>query len=549
MERELYEKNYKDSRHFSFGKNWQSFLKTLNEGRIREAEKSLISFLGDKENITGKTFVDIGCGSGLFSLAAYLLGAKKIISVDIDDTSVACTRYLHEKNGKPEQWEIRTGSALNQEFLKSLGTFDIVYSWGVLHHTGNMYQALENITALVASEGKLYVALYNDNQRFMEGTSNFWLKVKKRYNKSSWFEKKIAETLYTLYYVLGLMFNLINPFTYIKNYSSLRGMNFMTDIKDWIGGYPYEFATPGKIVHYFKKRGFVCVRHTKARSIGCNEFLLIPQPAQSVPENIPGISVVIPVYNSETTIDQCIASVLEQTYQKISIICINDASTDRSLEKLLEWQKKYGSEKIIVSSNEKNLGVTKSLNRGIALVNTPFIARIDSDDWWDQTKIAKQIDFLEINPEYKIVGCNYININGLFHNKVITCPDNETIRKKIIKRNPFAHSCVVYTTQLVKQIGGYDESVRYGSDYDLYLRMFPFTKFHNLQEFLCFRTIQPEGISIKKQREQMLQGVRTQMKFIRRYKLSQWNYLYMTELLAVAYTPKIIRTFKRFLLG
>lgn len=275
MEKELYEKIYKNPQHFSFGKNWQNFLKNLNGRKIQEAEKSLVSFLGGKENITEKTFIDIGCGSGLFSLAAYRLGAKKIISVDIDDSSVKCAKYLHEKNGKPERWEIKTGSAMDQEFLHLLGTFDIVYSWGALHHTGNMYQALENITSSIAPDGKLYVALYNDNQSFMEGTSAFWLSVKKFYNQSPWIIKKLMETLYTTYYIIGLTINLINPITYIKNYQSLRGMNFLTDIKDWLGGYPYEFASSEKIISYFESTGFTCIKTNPARSIGCNEFLFL----------------------------------------------------------------------------------------------------------------------------------------------------------------------------------------------------------------------------------------------------------------------------------
>lgn len=275
MKNELYEESYKNPQHFSFGKNWKNFLKTLSKERIKEAEKSLIDFLGGKENITGKTFVDIGCGSGLFSLAAYRLGAKKIVSVDIDDSSVACAKYLHEKNKNPEQWEIRTGSALDQEFLKSLGVFDIVYSWGVLHHTGNMYQALENITSLVAPEGKLYIALYNDNQRILEGSSKFWVKAKKLYNRSSSAKKRIYETVYTVYYVIGLAANLVNPIAYIKNYHSLRGMSFMIDITDWLGGYPYEYATTKQIIHFFEKHGVSCIKINPARSIGCNEFLFL----------------------------------------------------------------------------------------------------------------------------------------------------------------------------------------------------------------------------------------------------------------------------------
>jgi 2-polyprenyl-6-hydroxyphenyl methylase/3-demethylubiquinone-9 3-methyltransferase len=270
---ELYENNYLEKNHFSFGKNWQNFLRTLNEERISEAGKSITNFLGEEDGVAGKTFVDIGCGSGLFSLAAYKLGAKKVVSVDIDDFSLACTEYLYEKEGKPSNWEIEKGSALDKEFIGSLGMYDIVYSWGVLHHTGNMYAALENIMSLPNYSGKMFIALYNDNKKIFEGSSSFWVKTKKTYNRCGFFDKKLIESLYTAYYVFGLLLNGRNPYVYIKNYKTLRGMNFMTDIKDWLGGYPYEYASVDQIINFFKKNGCFCIKTNPARSIGCNEFL------------------------------------------------------------------------------------------------------------------------------------------------------------------------------------------------------------------------------------------------------------------------------------
>lgn len=273
MKQELYEDSYKNPKHFSFGKNWQSFLRHLSEESIQEAEKSLLDFLDGKENVSGKTFVDVGCGSGLFSLAAYRLGAAKVVSIDIDDASVACVKSLRRKEKYPENWVIMTGSALDTNFLHSLGTFDIVYSWGVLHHTGNMYQALENVTRLTRPGSRLYIALYNDNQRVLEGSSRFWLQAKKIYNGCGSIEKKILQALYVAYYIMGLALNGVNPYLYIKNYRSLRGMSFMTDIKDWLGGYPYEYASSEEIVSYFAERQFKCLKTKPARSIGCNEFL------------------------------------------------------------------------------------------------------------------------------------------------------------------------------------------------------------------------------------------------------------------------------------
>ncbi len=281
MIKDLYESTYETGRYFIFGKNWQVFLAGLNEKRIIEAEESLIQFLGGREKIRGKSFVDIGCGSGLFSLAAFRLGAKKVISVDVDKYSIACVAHLRKTVEIPDKWEIRHGSVLNPDFLKSLGTFDIVYSWGVLHHTGDMYQALINIVPLVKNVGRLYIAIYNDNNKLLEGTSSFWLRLKKFYNGQSGKAKKLIEALYTAYYVLGLTVSGVNPAQYIRQYHTLRGMDFTTDIKDWLGGYPYEYASVQTITSFYKKLGFTRKKFTQARSIGCNEFLFVRSRALS----------------------------------------------------------------------------------------------------------------------------------------------------------------------------------------------------------------------------------------------------------------------------
>lgn len=274
MQNEIYENTYKNQKHFSFGKNWQSFLKTLNDSKIEEAKRSLLEFLGGADKISGKTFIDIGCGSGLFSLAAVKLGASKVVSVDVDDFSVACAEYLKDRYAKDANWEIKKGSALDENFVRSLDQFDIVYSWGVLHHTGNMYEAFKNVINLIKSGGCFYLAIYNKNTKCkIEGTSEFWLKVKKFYNKSNFLVKKIMEIIYSTYYIVGLAANLINPISYIKNYQTTRGMSFFTDIKDWLGGYPYEYASIQEIKNYFKKYNFSCGKNTEVRSIGCNEYL------------------------------------------------------------------------------------------------------------------------------------------------------------------------------------------------------------------------------------------------------------------------------------
>jgi 2-polyprenyl-6-hydroxyphenyl methylase/3-demethylubiquinone-9 3-methyltransferase len=257
---------------FSFGKNWQSFLKSVDEERIKNAELSLTTFLM-LDNLKGKSFLDIGCGSGLFSYAAFNLGAKKIVSFDIDPFSVECCKYLHKKANKPKNWEIYEGSILDKNFITRLGKFDIVYAWGVLHHTGKMWKAIENSANLVNKGGYLYMAIYN-KVKGRRG-SEFWLKVKKIYNASPKVGKYAIETLYILKFFASNLLRFKNPITRIRNYKSKRGMNWKTDVIDWLGGYPYEFATVEEIFKFMKLKfpDFNLVNIKTTNNLGNNEYL------------------------------------------------------------------------------------------------------------------------------------------------------------------------------------------------------------------------------------------------------------------------------------
>lgn len=261
------------------------------------------------------------------------------------------------------------------------------------------------------------------------------------------------------------------------------------------------------------------------------------------------VTILITVYNGANTLDRCLESIFTQTYKQLAVFCVDDASKDNTGEILKRWQKKFGTDRFTIVTNKDNMGVTRSSCLGLDLIKTKYAARLDADDWFAATKIEKQIAFMKKNPDYKIVGCNYININKHIKKRILMVEHNEQIRHEIIKRNPFAHSCVVFETEAVLKIGKYDTSVRYGADYDLFLRMFPHTKYYNFQEFLCFRSIEADGISIKKQRDQMLQCVKSKIKYIKRYSLSRWNYIYLIEPLIVAYTPRFIRDIKRAIMG
>lgn len=260
---------------FEFGKNWSRYLALLDDTRIAEAEESLKHMLG-VDSLSGRSFVDVGSGSGLFSLAARRLGAR-VHSFDYDPQSVACTAELKRRYFLNDAtWTVAEASALDDSYLSTLGTFDIVYSWGVLHHTGHMWQALENVERLVAPGGKLFIALYNDTG----SQSSRWNRIKKTYNQLP----GVLRVPYTLVVIAPgelkslirsvLTFNLGAYFKSWSEYDRRRGMNRWRDIVDWVGGYPYEVSTPDEIFDFFSAKGFVLTKLNCGRvGLGCNQFV------------------------------------------------------------------------------------------------------------------------------------------------------------------------------------------------------------------------------------------------------------------------------------
>ncbi|MGH9325231.1 MAG: class I SAM-dependent methyltransferase [Terriglobia bacterium] len=258
---------------FSFGRNWQRFVeRSLSPERERIAITSIRDFL-EISDLNGRSFLDVGCGSGLFSLAALRLGARQIVSFDVDPFSVRCCEELKSRAGNPGRWQVLQGSILDEAFLARIGKADIVYAWGSLHHTGDMWKAIRHTANLVETNGLFYLSIYN-KVTGRKG-SDFWLRVKKLYNRSPQTGKRVLEGVH--FFRNGVVRKLAsfeNPMTLFTQYSRERGMSYWTDVRDWLGGYPYEFASTDEIFRFATRElRMELVNLRSTNTLGTNEFL------------------------------------------------------------------------------------------------------------------------------------------------------------------------------------------------------------------------------------------------------------------------------------
>jgi 2-polyprenyl-3-methyl-5-hydroxy-6-metoxy-1,4-benzoquinol methylase len=264
-----------EENRFAFGKNWQAFLAALDDDRIAQGVTSLQTTLGS-ESLEGKRFLDLGSGSGLFSLAAHRLGAE-VVSIDFDADSVACTEELRRRYGcDTPAWDIQQGSVLDATLLQSLGQADIVYSWGVLHHTGDMARAIELASERTKPGGLFMIAIYHDQG----GASRRWLAIKKTYNRLPRSLRPLWVILiagiYELKFAQGRLARRRKPLPFAAwgGKKKDRGMSAWHDWVDWIGGLPFEVATPEQIIVPLREQGLVLENlKTVGNGWGCNEYV------------------------------------------------------------------------------------------------------------------------------------------------------------------------------------------------------------------------------------------------------------------------------------
>jgi SAM-dependent methyltransferase len=257
---------------FEFGKNWSNFIsRNFSQERCDAAKKRLLTFIG-RDSLEGLDFLDIGCGSGIHSLAAFQSGAGRIHSFDYDPNSVAATKSLHERAGSPANWHVERGDALDAEYIAKLGKWNFVYSWGVLHHTGQMWQAVRNAQSCVADGGMFFIALYSSDADFVP-SKEFWLEIKQEYNRARPLTKKMMVWWYV--WRFGMQENIRLLPTVLKQiltYKFQRGMNYFVDVRDWIGGWPMEYAGDQETVDLLEgDYGFELVN--VATGHACSEFL------------------------------------------------------------------------------------------------------------------------------------------------------------------------------------------------------------------------------------------------------------------------------------
>lgn len=264
--------NSTEQQRFEFGRNWTAFIKKDFSLERCEVAKNRILAFTRLPDLKGHRFLDVGCGSGIHSLAAANAGADEVYSLDYDSNSVAATNILKSKHPVAVPWTVERGDALDKEYLSKLGKWSFVYSWGVLHHTGSMWEAIRNVQDLVADGGYFYLALYSKDADF-QPSKEFWIEIKQEYVRSSPFTKKMLGWWYVWRFIMGE--KLINFWVFLRRareYKNKRGMSIMRDVHDWIGGWPMEYAGDQETVDFLEERfGFELVNVEVGQA--CSEFL------------------------------------------------------------------------------------------------------------------------------------------------------------------------------------------------------------------------------------------------------------------------------------
>jgi SAM-dependent methyltransferase len=259
---------------FDFGKNWAEYSEhAINPIRVEQARSEFDTLIAGAGGVSGRSFLDIGFGQGLSLLSAASSGAKAV-GIDINPTCEAVLKRNRRffSDIATVKIPVVIGSILDQSTVRGARDicpdadgYDIVHSWGVLHHTGDMQRAIRNAAALVKPNGYLVLALYNRHW-----SSRPWLLIKYLYCKSPEMIRTMLVWLLTpvIYFAKWLV-------TRRSPSNQSRGMDFYYNVVDWVGGYPYEYANKAEVLATMAALGFRCVNFVPSEvPTGCNEFVL-----------------------------------------------------------------------------------------------------------------------------------------------------------------------------------------------------------------------------------------------------------------------------------
>jgi glycosyltransferase involved in cell wall biosynthesis len=222
------------------------------------------------------------------------------------------------------------------------------------------------------------------------------------------------------------------------------------------------------------------------------------------------VSVVMSAYNAEATISDAVRSLLEQTYENIEVIVVDDGSTDKTSEKV----KDFRDRRVRLLVGQTNLGLTKRLNQAIQMAAGEFVGRLDSDDISVRHRIERQVEFLNYTSNVGIVGSRSIEVSA-WHHTSCTTPEvpesHDEIMRGLFYDNPFVHSSLLIRRSVLDDVGLYDERFRYSQDYELVFRILRRHRGHNLREPLVIRRIGNGSVSVDKARQQIVCAIRARL--------------------------------------
>ena len=259
---------------------------------------------------------------------------------------------------------------------------------------------------------------------------------------------------------------------------------------------------------------------------------------------MPKVSVVTSVFNGEASLEECVQSILGQTFEDFEFIILNNGSTDKTVEILNQFEDPRL--KII---HQENLGVTRSLDKGVRMARANLIARLDADDYSFPNRLKLQVDFMDQNSDYALCGSKFLELTGdkVAAQKVPFVKNDENIRSILSCYNPFAHSGVMFRKQSFLDAGGYNERLTFSIDYDLWIRILQTGKGYILEDVLTMIRLSSESLSFQNSRAQKLETLSIRWRAFKNFGGNpvKVTLLFLKTVLGLIFSPGI--PFQKFL--